>query len=307
MVPAVARAVRRVIPTPAMDRVAKAGLRYTIPLHRALLPRGADHRRNHHSVGFGVITEQSTGYPGYDDHRPEGADQRDPRENSYATSWFGKNHNTPGATSTASPGLRPVAGGHGLRVLLRLHGRRVRPVDAVPVPLTTQVFPWISQPQLITDMADDAIDYLNKLNAASPASPLSTFPGGAHRPARRRMDRAVQGKFDMGWNALRDRSSPAEEARHSANTSSRLGRTRCRSGHARPTTRRCSRARRGLRAYVAPGQGSAAWSGRRRPGKLDLAVIYIEGDNGTSAEARRSARPSTWRRSRASTCRCPTS
>ena len=56
-----------VIPTPAMDRVAKAGLRYT-QFHstalcsptRAALITG----RNHHSVGFGIISEQSTGYPG---------------------------------------------------------------------------------------------------------------------------------------------------------------------------------------------------------------------------------------------------
>jgi hypothetical protein len=58
-----------VIPTPALDRIAKAGLRYT-QFHstalcsptRAALITG----RNHHSVGFGVIGELSTGYPGYD-------------------------------------------------------------------------------------------------------------------------------------------------------------------------------------------------------------------------------------------------
>src|SRR5213082_1815675 len=58
-----------VIPTPAMDRVAKAGLRYT-QFHstalcsptRAALITG----RNHHSVGNGVIGELATGYPGYD-------------------------------------------------------------------------------------------------------------------------------------------------------------------------------------------------------------------------------------------------
>ena len=58
-----------IIPTPAMDRIAKMGLRYT-QFHstalcsptRAALITG----RNHHSVGFGVIAEQSTGYPGYD-------------------------------------------------------------------------------------------------------------------------------------------------------------------------------------------------------------------------------------------------
>src|SRR5437660_3094698 len=58
-----------VIPTPAMDRVAKAGLRYT-QFHstalcsptRAALITG----RNHHTVGNGVIGELATGYPGYD-------------------------------------------------------------------------------------------------------------------------------------------------------------------------------------------------------------------------------------------------
>ena len=58
-----------VIPTLAMDRIANAGLRYT-EFHstalcsptRAALITG----RNHHSVGYGVIGELSTGYPGYD-------------------------------------------------------------------------------------------------------------------------------------------------------------------------------------------------------------------------------------------------
>src|SRR4030095_1302501 len=89
-----------VIPTPAMDRIAKAGLRYT-QFHstalcsptRAALITG----RNHHSSGFGVISEQATGYPGYDsviakDCATVGTILRD---NGYATSWFGKNHNTP--------------------------------------------------------------------------------------------------------------------------------------------------------------------------------------------------------------------
>ena len=58
-----------VIPTPTLDRVAKNGLRYT-QFHstalcsptRAAIITG----RNHHSVGFGVIAEQATGFPGYD-------------------------------------------------------------------------------------------------------------------------------------------------------------------------------------------------------------------------------------------------
>ncbi len=88
------------VPTPNMDRIANAGLRFT-QFHstalcsptRAALITG----RNHHSVGFGVITEISTGYPGYNsvitkDKATIGTILKD---NGYATSWFGKNHNTP--------------------------------------------------------------------------------------------------------------------------------------------------------------------------------------------------------------------
>src|SRR5437899_1965260 len=89
-----------VIPTPALDRIANAGLRYT-QFHstslcsptRAALITG----RNHHSAGFGVITELSTGYPGYDSIiTPDKATIGTILSgNGYATSWFGKNHNTP--------------------------------------------------------------------------------------------------------------------------------------------------------------------------------------------------------------------
>jgi Sulfatase len=58
-----------VVPTPNLDRIANAGLRYTnfhstalcSPTRAAIITG-----RNHHSAGFGVVAEQSTGFPGYD-------------------------------------------------------------------------------------------------------------------------------------------------------------------------------------------------------------------------------------------------
>jgi hypothetical protein len=58
-----------VMPTPALDRVAKAGLRHTnfhstslcSPTRAALITG-----RNHHVAGFGVVGELTTGFPGYD-------------------------------------------------------------------------------------------------------------------------------------------------------------------------------------------------------------------------------------------------
>ena len=89
-----------VIPTPNMDRIAKMGLRYT-QFHstalcsptRAAIITG----RNHHSAGFGVVSEQATGFPGYDSFigRDCATIGEILKENGYSTSWFGKNHNTP--------------------------------------------------------------------------------------------------------------------------------------------------------------------------------------------------------------------
>jgi arylsulfatase A-like enzyme len=57
-----------VIPTPTMDRTGNEGLRYNRMFSTALCsPTRAAliTGRNHHSAGFGVVSEQSTGFPGY--------------------------------------------------------------------------------------------------------------------------------------------------------------------------------------------------------------------------------------------------
>src|SRR5215813_10440644 len=94
-----------VIPTPTLDRLAKNGLRYThfhsaslcSPTRAALITG-----RNHHSVHFGIVAEGATGFPGYDaivkkDTATIGTILRD---NGYATSWFGKDHNVSGWLQT---------------------------------------------------------------------------------------------------------------------------------------------------------------------------------------------------------------
>src|ERR1700751_3863567 len=89
-----------VVPTPALDRIAKTGLRYTnfhstslCSPSRAALITG----RNHHVAGFGVVGEIATGFPGYDSiiRKENGTIGTILKENGYETSWFGKNHNTP--------------------------------------------------------------------------------------------------------------------------------------------------------------------------------------------------------------------
>ncbi len=98
-----------VIPTPALDRIATNGLRYT-QFHstslcsptRAALITG----RNHHVAGFGVVGEAATGFPGYDSviRKECGTIGEILKENGYATAWFGKDHNTPFYQPRARPG-----------------------------------------------------------------------------------------------------------------------------------------------------------------------------------------------------------
>ena len=205
-----------VIPTPALDRVAKAGLRYT-QFHstalcsptRAALITG----RNHHSVGFGVIGELSTGYPGYDSIiGPDNATIGEIlKENGYATSWFGKNHNTPGFqySSTAGP-FEQWPSGMGFQYFYGFLGGETDQWEPYLFRDHTQVFPWIgkSDYNLITDMADDAIRYITNLNAAAPDKPFFVYyvPGGSHSPHQPKKEwvEKFKGKFDMGYEKMRD-------------------------------------------------------------------------------------------------------
>jgi arylsulfatase A-like enzyme len=206
-----------VIPTPSMDRIANAGLRYT-QFHstalcsptRAALITG----RNHHSVGFGVITEMSTGYPGYDSViGPESATVGTIlRENGYATSWFGKNHNTPSYQLSSAGPFDQWPSGMGFEYFYGFNGGETDQWTPFLFRDKTQVFPWIGHPgyNLITDMTDDAITYLKGLNNAAPDKPFFLYyvPGGTHAPhqptpewIKKISDMHL---FDQGWEKLRE-------------------------------------------------------------------------------------------------------
>jgi arylsulfatase len=204
-----------VIPTPAMDRIAKAGLRYT-QFHstalcsptRAALITG----RNHHSSGFGVISEQATGYPGYDSiiTKDKATIGEILKENGYATSWFGKNHNTPTYLYSLAGPFDQWPSGMGFEYFYGFMGGETNQWTPFLFRDHTAIFPWIGKPgyNLITDMADEAIKYLTDLNAAAPEKPFFLYyvPGGTHAPHHPTPEwiAKMKGKFDMGWNELRD-------------------------------------------------------------------------------------------------------
>jgi len=204
-----------VIPTPAMDRIAKMGLRYT-QFHstalcsptRAALITG----RNHHSAGFGVLAEMVTGFPGYDGIIPKDKATigETLKENGYATSWFGKDHNTPTYQYGPAGPFDQWPVGMGFEYFYGFMGGATSQWQPYLFRNTTQVFPWLGRPgyNFVTDMADDAIGYLKKLNATAPDKPFFVYyvPGATHAPHHPTPEwiEKFKGKFDMGWNVMRE-------------------------------------------------------------------------------------------------------
>jgi len=206
-----------VIPTPSMDRVAKAGLRYT-QFHstalcsptRAALITG----RNHHSVGSGVVGELATGYPGYDsiiglEHATIGEILK---QNGYATSWFGKEHNTPSFQYSIAGPYDQWPSGMGFEYFYGFMGGETDQWTPYLFQDHTQITPWVGHPgyNLTTDMADNAINYMHVLNASAPDKPFFLYyvPGGTHsphQPTKEWINKIhAMHLFDGGWEKLRD-------------------------------------------------------------------------------------------------------
>ena len=291
-----------IIPTPALDRIAKTGLRYTefnstalcSPTRAALITG-----RNHHEVGFGVITELSTGYPGYDsyiglEHATIGTILRD---NGYATSWFGKNHNTPAFQYSVAGPFDQWPSGMGFEHFYGFMGGETDQWTPYLFRDHTQVFPWIgrSDYNLTTDMADEAISYLRNLNAAAPAKPFFLYyvPGGSHsphQPTREWIDK-FKGKFDMGWNAMREqifanqkRLGVIPENAQLTPWPDELPTWESRSADEKKLFARQAEVFAGYTAYTDYEIGRVIQQVEDM-GKLDnTLIIYICGDNGTSPE-----------------------
>src|SRR5450631_3928642 len=207
-----------VIPTPAMDRIANNGLRYTnfhstalCSPSRAALITG----RNHHSVGFGVISEIATGFPGYDSviGKDSATIGRILLDNGYKTAWEGKNHNTPVYQTSAAGPFDQWPTGMGFSHFYGFMGGDADQWAPGSLFLdTTHIEPFIGHPQwnLITAMADDAIQWMNELNDVNPDMPFLLYyaPGGTHsphHPTQEWVDKiSAMHLFDKGWNSVRD-------------------------------------------------------------------------------------------------------
>jgi arylsulfatase A-like enzyme len=206
-----------VIPTPTMDRIAAEGLRYTnfhstslCSPSRAAIITG----RNHHSVGYGVVGEIATGYPGYDSIIPidKGTVGTILKENGYSTAWFGKDHNTPSYQSSQAGPFNQWPNGMGFDYFYGFVGGDASQWEPNLFRNTTAIYPFQGNPgwNMETAMADDAIQHIKELKEIAPSKPWFVYyvPGATHAPhhptpewIKKISDMHL---FDAGWNKVRE-------------------------------------------------------------------------------------------------------
>ena len=207
------------IETPNLSRVAEQGLRYN-RLHvtalcsptRAALLTG----RNNHAVGFGSIGEFAGGFPGYSANLPRDCAPlpRILRDNGYSTAIFGKWHLTPdGQQGAAGPFDRwPNAWGydHFYGIIGRGSGQW-DPCLAENQKIigTPDKYYDSDEPFYFPDaMADRTIESLRAVRGPDADRPFFVYysTGCSHAP--RHITRAwadkYKGKFDQGWDRLRE-------------------------------------------------------------------------------------------------------
>ena len=206
-----------VIPTPTMDRIARDGMRYTnfhstslcSPTRAAIITG-----RNHHSVGNGVVGEISTGFPGYNSIIPieKGTIGTILKANGYATSWFGKDHNTPSFQSSQAGPFDQWPNGMGFDYFYGFVGGDASQWQPNLFRNTTAIYPFLGNPgwNLETAMADEAIQYVKQLKEIAPDKPFFIYyvPGATHAPHHPTPEWiekiSAMHLFDDGWNKLRE-------------------------------------------------------------------------------------------------------
>ncbi|HLI53381.1 MAG TPA: arylsulfatase [Acidimicrobiales bacterium] len=206
------------VATPNFDRLAREGLRYNrfhvtsiCSATRAALLTG----RNHHAVGVGMTMETPLTFPGYTGRIPPSAAllARILKDNGYSTFAVGKWHLVPrGEYSAAGPTTRWPLGQHmGFERYYGFLGAETnhwapelwRDNTAVDAPRTPA-----EGYHLTEDLVDQAIGMVRDQQHAAPAKPFFLYfaTGAAHAPhhvAPEWADR-YRGRFDAGWEALRE-------------------------------------------------------------------------------------------------------
>jgi arylsulfatase A-like enzyme len=206
------------IHTPTLSRLANDGISYN-RFHttsicsptRACLLTG----RNHHRVGSGTIAERAVNWEGYTGVIPRTSATlaKVLGYYGYDTAAFGKWHNTPAIQTTAMGPftLWPTGEGIGFGYFYGFLAGETSQWE----PRLVENFNTIEPPHsetyhLSEDLAENAITWLRRHRAYASDKPFLMYwaPGASHGPHHIFKDWAdrYRGKFDAGWDALRERT-----------------------------------------------------------------------------------------------------
>lgn len=202
------------VPSPNMEKLANAGVIYNrfhttaiCSSTRAAMLTG----RNHHTAGTGIITELATGYEGYTGIIPQSTATIGEilRQNGYATAWIGKNHNTPVYETSPLGPFDRQPNGLGFDYF---YGFNAGDINQVRPHLTENknavILPENSTDHLSTILVDKGIEYLQRAEALEPEKPWFMYlaPAATHSPhqAPQEWIEKFKGKYDMGWDVYRE-------------------------------------------------------------------------------------------------------
>lgn len=202
------------IATPTLDGLAEQGLRYT-NFHttalcsptRAALKSG----RNHHMVNMGFITELATGFPGATGSIPSSTAPVAEvlRSNGYSTAAFGKWHETAAWEASVSGPFDRWPTRQGFDKFYGFIGGETNQWAPYLYDGDAQVeLPDDPNYHFMADMTDKAVAWVKYQKALTPDKPFFVYfaPGATHAPHHVPKDWIAkwQGKFDMGWDKLRE-------------------------------------------------------------------------------------------------------
>ena len=201
---------------PTLDKLAEGGLRYnnfhTTALcspTRAALKSG----RNHHQVNMGFITEMATGFPGNTGQVPSTTAPLAEmlRLNGYATAAFGKWHETASWEISVSGPFDRWPMRQGFDKFYGFFGGETNQWAPLIYDGTTLIeLPNDPNFHFMTDMTDKARAWIKHQKAMTPDKPSFVYfaPGATHAPHHvpKEWIARWKGKFDMGWDKLREQS-----------------------------------------------------------------------------------------------------
>ncbi len=209
--------------TPTAQRLAGNGLRYNrfhttalcSPTRAALLTG-----RNHHSVHTGCIMEGGTGFPGYDTlmGKNTATVAEILKQSGYNTSWFGKNHNVPDWHTSQNGPFDLWPNGLGFEHFYGFIGGDTSQWRPNAYEGTKPIEPYVGKPDynLDYDLADQAIKWIRAQKSISPDRPFFAYyaPGATHAPHHPRKEWVAKykGKFDQGWDKVREETFARQKA-----------------------------------------------------------------------------------------------